>query len=443
MREFFNRLLNRIGSIAGVSVVVFALVLLPIQANPASGDLRAGAARTDITPEKPVKMSGYGSRTQLSEGVHDPLLARVVTFENDGKRLVLVSTDLIGFYGGTAEHFRKIILEKFDLEPGELFLSSVHTHAGPTLTIDEEKGHPNNLEYTKKLESTLVKLIGEAFEDMGPVRIGTGVGYSPVGVNRRELRFDGSGNSEIKLGRNPYGPTDKEVLVTKLARPDGEVFAALFDYATHATCLGGKNLTVSGDVMGLAEQFAEKILGEDVIVAGFTGASGNIDPWFRVLPKINTEPGWIPEPVLLGTLLGEEVIHVFRDIDEVSDGGRIGTAFVALELPGKPRSEDRIEKNHPPAVLNITVARIGDIGFVGLGAEVLTEIGMSIKAASPCKHTFVITHCNGAASYMAPEHLHIQGGYEIRSSPFAPQAAEMAVKQAVKMLHAVARASSP
>jgi hypothetical protein len=312
----------------------------------------------------------------------------------------------------------------------------VHTHAGPGLTIDEENGHPNNVEYTKKLEGTLVKLIGQALNDLGPVRIGTGVGYSPVGINRRELRFDSSGNSQIKLGRNPYGPTDKEVLVTKLTRPDGKAFAALFDYATHATCLGGKNLIVSGDVMGLAEQFAEKILGEDVIVAGFAGASGNIDPWFRTLPAINTEPGWIPEPVLLGTLLGEEVVHVYRDIDEVSAGDKIGTAFVTLELPGKPRAAgETIKKDQPSTPLNITVARMGDIGFVGLGAEVLTEIGMSIKAASPCKHTFVITHCNGAASYIAPEHLHIQGGYEIRSSPFAPHAAKIAVKQAVKMLH--------
>jgi hypothetical protein len=437
MREVLSRSLNQIDSIAGVFVIIFALLVLPVQTNQVKGDLRAGASRTDITPEKPIKMAGYASRAQLSEGVHDPLLARVVVFENDGKRLVLVSTDLIGFYGGTADHFRKIILEKFDLEPGELFLSSVHTHAGPSLTIDTEKGHPNNLEYTKKLEGTLVTLIDEAIDDLGPVRLGTGVGYSPVGINRRELRFDSSGNSQIKLGRNPYGPTDKEVLVTRLARPDGEVFAALFDYATHATCLGGKNLIVSGDVMGLAGQFAENILGADVIVAGFAGASGNIDPWFRVLPSINIEPGWIPEPVLLGTLLGEEIVHVCRDIDEVSDDGRIGTAFVTLELPGKPRSADRIEKDHPPTELNITVARIGEIGFVGLGAEVLTEIGMAIKEASPCKHTFVITHCNGAASYIAPEHLHIEGGYEIRSSPFAPQAAEIAVKQAVKMLHEI------
>ncbi|MBL7187425.1 MAG: neutral/alkaline non-lysosomal ceramidase N-terminal domain-containing protein [Phycisphaerae bacterium] len=426
---------KRISSIVRILVIVFALGIFFAHPRAVKAALRAGAARTDITPAKPIKMAGYSSRTQLSEGIHDPLLARAVVFENNGKRLVLVSTDIIGFYSGTADHFRQIILKEFKLEPGELFLSSVHTHAGPGLTIDKENGHPNNLEYTKDLEGTLVKLIRQASDDMGPVRIGTGVGYSPVGMNRRELQFDRSGNSQIRLGRNPYGPTDKEVLVTKLARPDGKVFAALFDHATHGTCLGGKNLIVSGDVLGLAEQFAEKILGEEVVVAGFAGASGNIDPWFRVLPAFNTEPGWVPEPVLLGTLLGEEVVNIFRDIDEVSDGGRIGTAFVTLELPGKPRTEGEIGKDQPPTPLNITVARIGDIGFVGLGAEVLTEIGMSIKAASPCKHTFVITHCNGAASYIAPEHLHIEGGYEIKSSPFAPHAAKIAVKQAVKMLH--------
>ena len=435
MRQVLRCSLKRISLIVGIFIIVFGLAAAPAQSGQGKNVLRAGVARTDITPEKPVKMAGYGARTQLSEGVHDPLLARVVVFENNGKRLVLVSTDLIGFYSGTADHFRKIILNEFKLKPGELFLSSVHTHAGPGLTIDKEKGHPNNLEYTKKLEGTLVKIIREALNNTEPVNIGTGVGYSPVGINRRELRFDNSGNSTIRLGRNPYGPTDKEVLVMKLTRPDGEVFAALFDYATHATCLGGKNLIVSGDVMGLAEQFAEKILGEDVIVAGFAGASANIDPWFRVLPAFNNEPGWVPEPVLLGTMLGEEVVHVFRDIGDVSGGGEIGAAFVTLELPGKPRNEEQIEKDHPPTPLNITVARVGNIGFVGLGAEVLTEIGMSIKAASPYKHTFVITHCNGAASYIAPEHLHIEGGYEIRSSPFAPQAAEIAVKQAVKMLH--------
>jgi hypothetical protein len=348
---------------------------------------------------------------------------------------VIVSSDLLGYYGGTAEQFRKVILSEFELKPGELFLTAIHTHDGPTLTMDKEKGHPNNLEYTNALETKLVEVIRKALKNTGPVHIGAGVGYSPVGMNRRELQFDSSGNSQIKLGRNPYGPTDKEVLVLKVAKPDGVAVASLFDYATHATCLGGKNLTISGDVLGLAEQFVEKILGQEIIAPAFAGASGNIDPWFRVLPGFNTEPGWIPEPVLLGTLLGEEVVHVYRDIENLSAGGDIKASFATLDLPGKERGETEIKKDCPPTPYNITVARVGDIGFVGLGGEVLTEIGMSIKAASPFKHTFVITHCNGAAGYLPPEHLYIEGGYEISSSPFAPKAADMVVKQAVKMLH--------
>jgi len=435
--------LKRIIVIATVLTIGLFFVASSVQSKEGRSVVRAGTARIDITPKKPVRMAGYGSRKGLSTGVHDPLSARVVVFggtplrgnPNNSKRLVLVSTDLIGFYDGTAENTRKVILDEFQLEPSELFLSAIHTHAGPSLTINKEKGHPNNLEYTERLKVKLIEVIRKASSNMGPIYIGAGIGYSPVGMNRRELRFDSSGNSSIRLGCNPYGPTDKEVLVVKMAKPDGKTMAALFDYASHATCLGGKNYTISGDVLGLAEQFVEKILGEDVIAAAFAGASGNIDPWFRVLPAFNTEPGWIPEPVLLGTMLGEEVVHVFRDIGKVSGGGEIATAFVTLELPGKQRNETTIEKDYPPTPLNITAARVGDIAFVGIGCEVLTEIGMAIKAASPYKHTFVISHCNGAAGYLPPEHLYVEGGYEIRSSPFAPQAADIVVKQAVKMLH--------
>jgi len=432
MAEVSNHPAKRITAIVIMLIISFSLCVC---AAASERTLRAGTAMIDITPEKPVKMSGYGARTALSEDVHDPLSARVVVFENDDKRLVLVSSDLLGFYGGTADKFRKVILSEFELEPGELFLSAIHTHDGPTLTIDKEKGHPNNLEYTKNLEGKLIEVIRKALKNTGSVHIGTGIGYSPVGINRRELQFDSTGNSRIRLGRNPYGPTDKEVLVMKVVKPDGATVASLFDYATHATCLGGKNLTISGDVLGLAEQFVEKILGEEIIAPAFAGASGDIDPWFRVLPGFNTEPGWIPEPVLLGTLLGEEVVHVFRGIEALSAGGDIGASFVTLELPGKQRGELEIKKDHPPAQFNVTAARVGDIGFVGLGGEVLTEIGMSIKAASPFKHTFVITHCNGAAGYLPPEHLYIEGGYEITSSRFAPKAADIVVKQAVKMLH--------
>lgn len=439
MKDFFVFPIKRMCMVV-VSLFICAIVSVSArQATESAGaqapGLRAGVARIDITPQKPVTMSGYDGRKGLSQDVHDPLSARVVAFSSNGNRLVLVSTDLIGFYGGTAEHIRRIILEKFGLEPSELFLTGIHTHAGPALTLNKENGHPNNTEYTESLTSSLTEAIGKALADMEPVHIGAGAGYSPVGSNRRKLEFDKLGNSEIKLGRNPYGPTDKEVLVMKVAKPDGATVAALFDYATHATCLRSKNYAISGDVLGLAEQFVEKILGPDAIAPAFAGASGNINPWFRALTGFETERGWIPEPVLLGTMLGEEVVHVYRGITEMAGAGEISTAFATLELPGKKPDELTVAKDYPATKLNITVARVGDVGFVGIGCEVLTEIGVSIKAASPCKHTFVITHCNGAAEYLPPEHLYVQGGYEIKGSAFAPQAADMVVKEAVRLLH--------
>src|SRR3989339_179375 len=83
-------------------------------ATPSSAEnqagLKAGVARIDITPEKPVTLSGYAGRKGLSTGVHDPLSARVLAFEAAGKRLVLVSIDIIGFYDGTDEYLRGALL---------------------------------------------------------------------------------------------------------------------------------------------------------------------------------------------------------------------------------------------------------------------------------------------------------------------------------------------
>lgn len=414
---------------------IVSLLMIPSWSRAeAAGGLKAGVARIDITPEKPVRMSGYASRKDLSTGVHDPLSARVLAFEAGGRRLILVSTDVIGFYDGTAEYLRNALLSEFQLQPSELFLSAIHTHAAPSLTINKERDHPNNVEYTEALKGKLIEVVRQALGGMEPVGIGLGVGYSPVGANRRELRVAGDSKSSIVLGRNPYGTTDREVLVMKVAKADGAPLAVAFDYATHGTSLGPGNYIISGDVPGLAEQFVEKILGSNVVTPAFIGASGNIDPWFRILPGFNEEPGWIPEPVLLGTLLGEEVVHVYRGIKQTAAADKIGAGFTTLQLPAKPQENASAEKGGA-AAFNITVARLGDVAFVGLGGEVLTEIGMAIKAGSPCQHTFVVTHCNGAAGYLAPKDAHVQQGYEVTSSSFAPQAADVVIREAIRMLH--------
>ncbi len=400
------------------------------------GVLRAGMAKTDITPDQPVMLYGYDQRKTPSEGILDPLSARVVVFENNGKKVVLVSSDLGSFGAEVFPVIQKAILDKFKLKESELFLSAIHSHSSPVLSLNNGKGNPNNIRYTEILIQKLLAGIGEAFNNLNPVQTGVGVGYSAVGVNRREMRPDGS----VALGRDPYGTTDKEVLVMKIARTDGTSVGAIFDYATHGTSLTGRSMKISGDVPGLAAQFVEKILGKDVVSPVFAGASGNINPWLRVSSDYPTESGWIPEPVLLGTLLGEEVVHVFREIKVLSPGGDISTSFATIDCPRWEQEEnkDKTSEANPGATLpvNITVARVGDdVAFIGFNVEMLTEIGMAIKSASPFTHTFVITHCNGSSGYLAPAGLYKEGGYEITSTHFKIGSADMVVKKALRMLY--------
>ncbi|MGA2618972.1 MAG: hypothetical protein ABSF26_15285 [Thermoguttaceae bacterium] len=434
--------------------------------------LRAGTAKKDITPAQPVKLEGYGSRKDLSQGVHDPLSARAVAFQQDGQRLVLVSTDICGFYGGAAPSMRKAILAECGLRPSELFLAAVHTHSGPTLALEratEDGGrtteggdgqrvtagstpvrrpspvvrrevHPNNVQYTKTLQTQLVAVVREALAHPVPVRIEVGSGSSPVGANRREYVRDAAGKVKVRLGRNPDRPTDHEVQVLEVLRTgDGGPAAVIFAYATHSTTMGPHNYLISGDVHGLAEQFLEQYFAAGLVAPGFAGASGNVDPWFRVLPKFRTDKGWIPEAVLLGTMLGEEVVHVSDRGLRPTPSGPIRTAFRTLDLPRQPRAVlDGTGDDEPPE-FNLTVGRLGDVAVVGLGGEVFNETGKAIKAASPFPHTFIITHCNGTAGYMPTADAYPEGGYEVESSQFAPAAADQLVQEAARLLREIRR----
>ena len=395
--------------------------------------LLGGFAKIDITPTAPVTLSGYASRTDLSTGVHDSLSARVTVFQSGNDKLVLVSTDVIGFYSGTDNIIRQAIFKEFDVQPQQLFLAAIHTHAGPSIILSE-RGHPNNIAYTQRLQEKLITVIGQALDNLQPINIGAGVGSSPVGVNRRQVYYDAAGNPRMWIGRNPDGVQDKRVSVLKITDAQDELQAVLWEYATHSTSLGWENFQISGDVHGLAEQFIERYLGNKVFAPGFAGASGDIDPWYRVLPGFETKNGWIAEPVLLGSMLGEEVVHVLRRIDSSFSSGPIRSAYESLELPGKSSDEETSE-NPKTVPLNVAVARVGDIGFVGLGAEVLSEIGMAIRTASPFEHTIIITHCNGTADYISPQRIFVEGGYEVDNSPFASTAADILVKRVVHLLH--------
>lgn len=398
-----------------------------------AAELRAGLARIDITPSTPVMLAGYASRKELSQGVHDRLFARAIAFERSPGRLVLVAVENCGFYGGTAEPLREAVLAASGLKPSELFLCATHTHSAPALGLDGQRSHSNNVHYTQALQGRLVEVVRQALQNLSPMEVGAGVGSSPVGVNRREVVADKASGSKVVLGRNPTLMTDREVQVLKLTRPDTQRPAAvLFAYGTHSTALGGRNYLISGDVHGLAAGFVERYYGSGATAVGFAGASGDIDPWYRVLSGFKTNNGWMPEPILLGTLLGEEVVHVSDGTGRALTNTEVRTARKTVYLPAKGQAADSAAGATAP--MNVTVARLGDIAFVGWGGEVFNSIGKVVKDRSPFRQTYVLTHCNGAAGYVPTSASYPEGGYEVQSSPFAAGADAVLIQETLDLL---------
>ena len=395
--------------------------------------LRAAVVKVDITPTKPVRMSGYAGRKEESTGVHDPLSLRVTVFENGDTRLVLVSADLIGFYGA-GEAFRQAICERYGLQPSELFLAGIHTHSGPTPTLSED-GFANNVEYTKEpAGANAWKRWARPSERCARCRLAIGRGYSPVGVNRRERTPDNRHQAGTQSERaDGQGSVGSEDWPTPTARQSPRC-STMPRTQRH---LGRATWSISGDVLGLASQFVEKVLASggrsrrpSPAPSGRHRSLVSSAPGVRHRKRLDARAGSVGNALGYGSrarLSG----HQDRGLgcDHPNGNRNVGACPASRQVAGENEPATR--------PLCVTAARIGDVAFVGLGCELLTEVGMAIKAASPYPNTFIITHCNGSAGYLPPKHLYEEGGYEIDSTRFAPEAAEILVKEAQKMLEAL------
>ena len=61
---------------------------------------------------------------------------------------------------------------------------------------------------------------------------------------------------------------------------------------------------------------------------------------------------------------------------------------------------------------------IGDICFVGVPGELVSELGLEIKWNSPFARTYIAYVATGYRGYIVPPNLRAAGGYEAQSQRF-------------------------
>src|SRR5438309_479615 len=84
--------------------VCLALLLTVASVHAGGPEWKVGLAQTKVTPEWPTPMSGYGGRTKPFDKVAADLFVKVMVLEyREGRRGVIVTSDLLGFPAAVAE----------------------------------------------------------------------------------------------------------------------------------------------------------------------------------------------------------------------------------------------------------------------------------------------------------------------------------------------------
>jgi len=117
-------------------------------------------------------------------------------------------------------------------------------------------------------------------------------------------------------------------------------------------------------------------------------------------------------------------IQVMETLTRIQDD--IATLEKHLEI-----NEDSGEDTVDAEVLGI---RIGDCVLISSSAEVLVEVGLNVKKASPCKHTFMAAYSNGYLHYGAPASYYDKGGYEVTECFMAPEWQEIYERKANEII---------
>jgi hypothetical protein len=211
-----------------------------------------GVARVDITPDYPIRLSGYAARKTVSEGVQLPLSAKALALsqENDETAL-LITIDNVGISREIRDEIVRRIRAEHSIPLERIVIFSSHTHSAPVLTgaianifaepIPEAQRRAI-ARYTRELSEKVIAVANSALRDLRPCHLFWGKGNVGFAKNRRTAG----------------GPVDHDMPILVVRGADNSVKAVLANYACHCTTLQGDRNLIHGDWAGIAQRDIEQ-----------------------------------------------------------------------------------------------------------------------------------------------------------------------------------------
>jgi hypothetical protein len=414
---------------------------------------KAGISKEIITPVRGIPLAGYFN-PRPNTGILDDLFVRVLLFEKNETVSGLVVFDLC-FLSTDLIEVIKNKLSSAGIGFGDnLIFSATHTHTGPY--IDDFFGVSADAEYLEYLADKAASAIQQAFSNLAEAELlNCSVDSNPYAFNRRYWMKEGNvltnpGFLNQNIDR-PEGPVDSEIAVLAV-RQDDRIAALVTNIVNHTDTIGGD--FVSADWPGRMEREVQNIMGYDVPVLTLIGCSGNINHFdvsndtdqtsYAEACRIGEGYGKIVaaaidslQPVEFDniTVNSCDIVIPFRDISECE----VERARGVVERVGEVSSDDDMTSeglatgDGPVAKFfaeqliaykqscsgkkrsfKLVSVKFDDkLAFASLPGEPFTEIGLTIKEASPCKSNFIVSLGMGECGYVPMPECFDRGGYEI------------------------------
>lgn len=216
--------------------------------------LKLGFAKTDITPRVGVELCGFGPfLNRHSVGVHDPLYARAMAVQTEGKRVVIIACDLIGIDANITGKVRGILAESSGLDNDETMIWCSHTHSGPNTAGYIGWGEPDP-PYLEVLPHRIADAAERALVNLQPAQLHHAtVPCEGIGINREYEEFWASDDA-LQSDWRPDKPelTDTTCHVLAGRRPEGTLLGFAAYFGCHPVVCGAESRMIHGDYPGVA-----------------------------------------------------------------------------------------------------------------------------------------------------------------------------------------------
>jgi hypothetical protein len=457
------------------------------------GQFRAGVGRATITPPLTVPHAGWGAQTHVfPDGIETDLWATVLLLDDGAERAAIVDLDLVVINQEETAAIAAAVAAAAGIRPAQVRVSVTHNHTGPPPSRwDWLDGTDALRRYYASLPEFAAGAARMALLNLRPARVGVGTGESRVAVNRRETAPDG----RVVAGVNFAGVIDPQVFVVRIDAVDGQPLAVLVGYTMHPTTAGPTFRRITADWPGHMKRTVERLTGATCVFA--QGATGNVGPgidsytddagairrlgtlvgyeaarvhlamrvpevepvhervWESGAPlgKWKTRPAAVPEPIVRSrattlrlplrpqppvseaeAALASAQGTLRALVERGAPAPEIEAATFVTKRANMTLTRVRTYGGRSEDAVELHLLRIGPAVLAAISCEPFAEIALAIKARSPFPHTWFGGYVGGWGGYIPIADEYPRGGYEVETSPFAPDAAARVVDGTVAAL---------